>query len=387
MSWRSSFAALRERFLPHRNPHAGIDDDGADAWETYASRLRGYGIPLPGASTGQRPATIADEQALYDVAPSFVELLPWVEYLPASQSMLLEDGVSVAAFFELTPVGTEGREPAWLMQVRDAVENALQDAFDELDDRPWVVQFYAQDETAWDAYLHHLDAYVQPRARDAAFTRFYLRFFAHHLRAIAKPGGLFQDTTVTQLPWRGQSRRVRMVVYRRDADGTTRRGLSPEHALMAACDRLIGGLANAGVKARRLSAADVHAWLLRWFNPNPTLLGDTAKDRERFYQLAAYPDDRDDDELELASGTDFAQRLFFMPPRSDVQSGVWQFDGMPHRVIVLDRLRTPPATGHLTGETRKSGDAINALFDQMDKGSSSSSTGGSITRARASATR
>ncbi|TQF87342.1 conjugative transfer ATPase, partial [Pseudomonas aeruginosa] len=28
-------------------------------------------------------------------------------------------------------------------------------------------------------------------------------------------------------------------------------------------------------------------------------------------------------------------------------------------------LRTPPATGHLTGETRKGGDAMNALFDQM----------------------
>lgn len=365
MGWLPPFTALRDRFLPRREPNANIHDEGDDAWERYAARLRTYGIPLPGASTGQRPATVAEEQALYDVAPSFVELLPWVEYLPASQSMLLEDGVSVAAFFELTPVGTEGREPAWLMQVRDAVENALQDAFDELDDHPWVVQFYAQDETAWDTYLHNLDAYVQPRAREAAFTRFYLRFFAHHLRAIAKPGGLFQDTTVTQLPWRGQSRRVRMVVYRRDADGSIRRGLSPEHALTSVCDRLTGGLANAGVKARRVSAADIHAWLLRWFNPNPTLPGDTAEDRERFYQLAAYPDESDDDELELASGTDFAQRLFFTPPRSDVQNGVWQFDGMPHRVIVLDRLRTPPATGHLTGETRKSGDAINALFDQM----------------------
>src|SRR3546814_7969494 len=38
---------------------------------------------------------------------------------------------------------------------------------------------------------------------------------------------------------------------------------------------------------------------------------------------------------------------------------------MPHRVIVMDRLRTPPVTGHLTGETRKGGDAMNALFDQM----------------------
>lgn len=365
MGWLASFTILRERFLPRRDPNAAIDDDGGDAWETYVSRLRAHGIPVPGAPTGRHPVTVAEEQALYDVAPSFVEWLPWVEVLPDSQSMLLEDGVSVAAFFELTPVGTEGREPAWLMQVRDAVENALQDAFDELDDHPWVVQFYAQDETAWDAYLRNLHAYVQPRARDAAFTRFYLRFFAHHLCAIAKPGGLFQDTTVTHLPWRGQSRRVRMVVYRRDADGTTRRGLSPEQALASVCDRLTGGLANAGVKAHRLSAADVHAWLLRWFNPNPALLGDTAEDRERFYQLAGYPDDSDDGELELASGTDFAQRLFFAPPRSDVQTGLWYFDAMPHRVIVLDRLRTPPATGHLTGETRKSGDAINALFDQM----------------------
>ncbi|KVD85181.1 conjugal transfer protein [Burkholderia sp. ABCPW 14] len=358
-------AALRERLLPRRDPKAEIDNDREDAWATYAARLRAHGVPMPGASTGRRPATVAQEQALYDVAPSFVELLPWVEYLPASQSMLLEDGVSVAAFFELTPVGTEGREPTWLMQVRDAVENALQDAFDELDDHPWVVQFYAQDETAWEAYLDTLDAYVQPRARETAFTRFYLRFFAHHLRAIATPGGLFQDTTVTQLPWRGQSRRVRMVVYRRNADGTARRGLSPEQALTAVCDRLIGGLANAGVKARRLSAATIHAWLLRWFNPHPTLLGDTAEARERFYGLTAYPDDVDEAELELASGTDFAQRLFFTPPRSDVQRGLWSFDGMPHRVIVLDRLRTPPTTGHLTGETRKSGDAINALFDQM----------------------
>lgn len=365
MGWLSPWAALRERFLPRRESNAKIDEDGEDGWATYVARLRAHGVPVPGAPTGRRPATVAEEQALYDVAPSFVELLPWVEYLPASQSMLLEDGVSVAAFFELTPVGTEGREPAWLMQVRDAVENALQDAFAELDDHPWVVQFYAQDETAWEAYLDTLDAYVQPRARETAFTRFYLRFFAHHLRAIATPGGLFQDTTVTQLPWRGQSRRVRMVVYRRDADGTARRGLSPEQALASVCDRLTGGLANAGVKARRLSAAEIHAWLLRWFNPNPTLLGDTAEDRERFYQLAAYPDDSDDGELELASGTDFTQRLFFTPPRSDVQSGLWSFDGMPHRVIVLDRLRTPPATGHLTGETRKSGDAINALFDQM----------------------
>ncbi|QVX40741.1 conjugative transfer ATPase (plasmid) [Ralstonia solanacearum] len=356
----------------HRAPQpvtaSDIDTDETDAWEQHVSALREHGIPAPGDAVhrGKRkPATQADIDALYDVAPSFADLLPWVEYLHGSQSMLLEDGQSVAAFFELLPIGTEGREMAWLWQARDAVENALQDSFDELDEHPWVVQFYAQDEPDFGDYLHTLRAYLQPRAQDSAFSAFYLHFFAHHLYAVAKPGGLFEDTTVTRLPWRGQVRRVRMVVYRRTPTAAqARRGQTPEQALTTICDRLTGGLANAGVKARRLDAAAIHAWLLRWFNPRPTLLGNSPEDRERFYALTRYPDEREAGEVELASGTDFAQRLFFGQPRSDLPSGTWIFDGTPHRVIVMDRLRTPPATGHLTGETRK-GDALNALMDQM----------------------
>ncbi|HGN0936712.1 TPA: conjugative transfer ATPase, partial [Pseudomonas aeruginosa] len=347
---------------------AGPDLDADDAWSQHVSTLAAHGIPEPGSAMGSQPrppTTEADLQALYGVAPSFADLLPWMEYLPGSKSMLLEDGQSVAGFFELAPVGTEGREMAWLWQARDALENALQDSFDELDENPWVVQLYAQDESTWDTYLRGLADYVRPRAQGSAFTDFYLRFFGHHLRAIAKPGGLFEDTTVTRLPWRGQVRRVRMVVYRRaNATTASRRGQSPEQALTTICDRLVGGLANAGVKSRRMEAADIHDWLLRWFNPHPTLLGPSADDRERFYALTRYPEAVEDGEIELASG-DFAQRLFFGQPRSDVANGTWLLDGMPHRIIVMDRLRMPPATGHVTGETRKGGDAVNALFDQM----------------------
>ncbi|NQD96590.1 TraC family protein, partial [Pseudomonas sp. CrR25] len=324
-----------------------------------------HGLAEPGTAHGaSRPATQADEQALYNVAPSFADQLPWAEYLPESQCMLLDDGTSVAAFYELLPVGTEGREPAWLLQVRDTLENVLQDAFDELEDNPWVVQFYAQDDPGWDSYLDALRAYIQPRAQGSAFTEFYLRFFGHHLQAIAKPGGLFEDHTVTRLPWRGQTRRTRLVVYRRVGQAQQRRGQTPEQALNRVCERLIGGLAHAGVRARRLGAADIHAWLLHWFNPNPTQLGHTAADRERFYALTRYPDEQEPGEVELASGTDFSQRLFFSQPRSAVEQGLWYFDGLPHRAIAVDRLRTPPSTGHVTGETRK-GEAINALFDQL----------------------
>ena len=114
----------------------------------------------------------------------------------------------------------------------------------------------------------------------------------------------------------------------------------------------------------RMQGAAIHAWLLRWFNPRPTALGPCIKDRERFYQLAAYPEPSDEEALALASGTDFSQRLFFEQPRSDADTGTWFFDGLPHRVIVLDRLRTPPTIGHMTGETHK-GDAINTVFEQL----------------------
>jgi len=337
----------------------------ANAWTRHVAELHAHGLAEPGtASRQRRPATRADEQALYTAAPSFADLLPWAEYLPESQCMLLDDGASVAAFYELLPVGTEGREPAWLLQVRDALENVLQDAFDELEDNPWVVQLYAQDDPSWDRYLDELRGYVQPRAQGSAFTEFYLRFFAHHLQAIAKPGGLFEDSTVTRLPWRGQTRRTRLVVYRRVGQTAQRRGQSPEQALNRVCERLVGGLTHAGIRARRLGAADIHAWLLRWFNPHPSQLGHTAADRQRFYALTRYPDEQEPGEVELASGTDFSQRLFFSQPRSEVAQGLWYFDGLPHRAIAVDRLRSPPSTGHVTGETRR-GEAINALFDQL----------------------
>lgn len=353
-------------------------DPSTDAWERHVSHLNAHGIPAPGAwRNPRRPsATVADEQRLYDVAPSFVGMLPWVEFLPNSQSLLLEDGKSVAAFFELTPIATEGRETLWLDQVRDALENALQDCLDEHDDAPWVVQLYAQDETGWDAHLRTLRDYVHPRAKGTAFTEFYLRLFEHHLRSVSQPGGLFLDNAVSQLPWRGRARRTRMVIYRRlhgddragrsrTANSTLHHDVWPEQELTNACDRLASALSSAGIKARRLGAADIHAWLVRWFNPSPTMLGTTPEARERFYQLVAYPENGSPEALELASGIDFAQRLFFSSPRSDAERGLWLLDELPHRVVVLDRLRTPPVTGHTTGETSKSGDAVNALFDQF----------------------
>ncbi|MGY2147245.1 conjugative transfer ATPase [Pseudomonas azotoformans] len=360
---------LFERFNKRKTADFEAPDNTDSATQRYLSRLAALGIPSPEdwRNPKKKPATTADVRRLYNVNPSFVDLLPWIDYLPDEQAMLLEDGVSRAAFFELTPIGTEGRDPEWLRKARDALENALQDSFDELETSPWVVQLYAQDETNWDDYLQRLHDYIQPRARGTTFTEHYLALMKQHLEAISKPGGLFEDTKVSQLPWRGQQRRVRLVVYRRtrgvEADV---RGQAPGPYLKIICDRLVGGLENAGIKTHRMDGHAIRHWLIHWFNPRPDHLGPTDADIRRFYELVSKPvPDAGPDELPLASGTDFSQNLCYREPLSDMEKGLWYFDGLPHRVVMLDRLRGAPKTGHLTGETRKGGDALNALFDKM----------------------
>ena len=61
------------------------------------------------------PVTMARVRQQYARPNSFTDLLPWMEYDPASQTFLLEDGVSVGALFELIPAGTEARTPAFMM--------------------------------------------------------------------------------------------------------------------------------------------------------------------------------------------------------------------------------------------------------------------------------
>ncbi|RMV98441.1 conjugative transfer ATPase [Pseudomonas caricapapayae] len=341
----------------------------AQARKRYLARLAAEGIPEPGAwlDPKRKPVTVDDVADLYAVNPSFVDMLPWMEYLPHEQAMLLEDGKSLAAFYELTPIGTEGRDPEWLRKARDALENTLQDSFDELDESPWVVQFYAKDETSWEDYLQQLRDYIKPRAQGSAFTEMYLQLVKHHLTSISKPGGLFDDTKVSQLPWRGQQRRVRMVVYRRSTGDGLVRGQTPSMYLKNICERLTGGLANAGIKTRRMDHHDIRHWLLHWFNPHPDHLGSKRQDIDRFFEIVnnRTVEPREEGTLPLASGDDFSQCLFYSEPQSDAKKGLWYFDCRPHRVIVLDRLRDAPKTAHLTGETRKGGDALHALFDKL----------------------
>ncbi|WP_172953521.1 conjugative transfer ATPase [Escherichia albertii] len=321
--------------------------------------------PQPAAAESSRPElkksgrlTQDGVRSLYPNNVSFIDFLPWVEYLPESQSLLLDDGVSVGAVFEVVPVGTEGRTEERLDEIRDIVEDALQDSFDERDSHPWIVQFFCQDETDVTEYIDKLRGYVKPWAQGTAFTNAYMNEMERHMRGIAVPKGLFIDKAVTGAPWRGQQRRTRMVIYRY-VNLAANEPYSPEEQLNQVCERLSSALAGAGIVTARQNGEQIHAWLLRWFNPEPDWV-----DKETLYRTAAHVDTRNG---ELPVLNDFSETLMFTPPRSDVENGVWWFDERPHKAVTIDSIRRAPSVGHLTGETRK-GENINALMDLLPEG-------------------
>ena len=303
------------------------------------------------------PVTTRQVQRLYERPPSFTDLLPWMEYDPDSRTFLLEDGISVGALFELTPVGTEARTPAFMTQLRDAIQTALTDAIPEEDDAPWILQVYVQDEPSLEDFQQTLADYAQPNALDSAYTRHFQQTMAEHLGRITRPGGLFEDTAVTGTRWRGQVRRVRATLYRRlKPHGRLPSAIEVEEALNDVATKWVASLASAGIRARRGTGKDLYEWLLKWFNPRPEV---ASGNPDRLLEIAPYPGDED-----LPFGHDLAERLTLTMPCSDNATATWWFDDLPHTVVTIQGLRRAPEIGHMTAE-RQAGDHVFTLFDRL----------------------
>ncbi|CAI1818472.1 Type IV secretory pathway, VirB4 components [Serratia proteamaculans] len=343
--------------LMRKKPAVGVQD-------TLTATEDGVPLSVDGREPLRRPGrmTVKEEQQVYHANPSIIDYLPWAEFLDREQCILLDDGVSVGAVFDITPVATEGRTDDRLEQMRDTVEDALQDSFDEHDENPWIVQFFCQDENNVEAYIDRLRNYVKPHAQGSTFTEDWLKETERHMRGIARPEGLFKDTLITDQPWRGQQRRTRMVVYRWIGKGN-HDPMPPIAMLNQTCERVTGALAGAGVLCVRQNGAQVHDWLLRHFNPNPEWV-----DKETLYRDAAYFDRRDTPDVAIPVQNDFAETLMFTPPVSDPDQGVWWFDNQAHCAIPVEKLRRPPEPGTITGEMKRGEKKINALMDLFPEG-------------------
>ncbi len=319
-----------------------------------------------------RPLNIPRSKALtkkeirdaYRGKNSFADFLPWVEYVEETGCFLLEDGRSVGVIADVIPVATEGRDFESLEEVRDQIEAAFQDTLPELDHHPWVIQIFAKDETDTRLEIEKIKDYVPAELRDTKFTKEWLSQMHNHLNAIAKPGGLFTDTVVTKTSWRGQTRKVRLVLYRwvGSKDKLDRRvaGNADEYVNQI-YSRLEASLQGAGLQLERMDGRKFHRWMMPKFNPRPRFYEDNP---QAFYDLCDYPADD-----ELMENRDLSEGLLFSTPSCDAEKGTWNFDNTPHRVVVVDELRKKPKVGHITGETARSdGKTHNAVFDLMPEG-------------------
>jgi len=101
-------------------------------------------------------------------------------------------------------------------------------------------------------------------------------------------------------------------------------------------------------------------------NPNhEPCWGATAADRERFYSVGRLPQETNEGDSNSPAGTRTSRTAVFAPATAPT----WRNGNLVFRRHAASGhgastgCARQPATGHLTGETRKGGDACNALFE------------------------
>ncbi|NMG00739.1 conjugative transfer ATPase [Aromatoleum toluolicum] len=323
----------------------------------------------------RNPLPVRERARLASRPPSITDLLPWRDFDEKTGTFLLEDGVSRALLYELDPMPSEACADQYLKARCAEVQAALQ-ALPEYDEAPWVVQFFCNDDTdlSWQIerirdYIVSVHAKAPERARQilaSDFTRHFLAEMAEHLSLVARPEGLFLDEGVSGNRWRGQIRRVRCAIYRRFPPrfDFSRELLDPVETLQQTARGLVAGLAQTGIHARPMNAADFYSWLLPFFNPKP----DFAKTVGDLLRLCPYPQpDEAPDDLDLG------ELLFLAAPKSDPTAGLWFFDGRPVRALALQSMRKLPEIGHFTAERDHAGKLF-ARFDRFPEGTMLSAT-------------
>lgn len=312
----------------------------------------------------KKPLQTSEVERIYGRPSSFVSKLPWCEFDKESQTILLDDGKSVGAVFDVVPIATEGRSYNWLQDRRDMIQDAIQDSFEELPNGPWIVQQYAYDDDNMDEYIKLLRSYPKHYCKDTQYTKEWLDIMEGHIRGICKEGGLFDDKEVLDAPWGGKIRRVKMVVYRRlPSNWKSYTGMTPAEELNDMIEKVETSFRDAGIYLKRNNGQMFYEWMLNWFNPRPKM---TDGDKDKFRDIASYVDEDD-----LPYGDDLAESFFFDLPRSDADSQAWYFDDLPHRCIRVHKVRRTPKIGQVAGEVGSpdgSSGKASCMLDKMPPG-------------------
>ncbi|MDC5870278.1 conjugative transfer ATPase [Vibrio europaeus] len=304
-------------------------------------------------------ATNADMDALYRKKISFTNKLPYAEYLSDEECFLLDDEKSVAAVCDIFPANAEGVTLQQMANIRDNVQSFLKETYPQEDKDPWVVEFFQSDILSLNYFAKVVQDYVNGEGAHNPMTDAYLPIMEQHLKDVCKEGGLFLDDTVTGQPWRGSLRVYRMIYYRKySKKNKPSRNKTPIQELQDLRLKVESQLGQYGIKTHRVGGKDFFEWMVRWFNPRPK---STGGDVDKLIENFGY------DDKNLPYGHDLAENMFCTPPESNVETGSWYFDGLPHKIVPVLNLRKAPTIGCLSAP-KEIGSNIASVFDRMPEG-------------------
>ena len=317
-----------------------------------------------------KPVKNKDIRKQYEARPSISDKLPWVEWSDEENIVLLEDLKSCGALLEIQDISTEAKPQSMIEEVHKNVKGVFQSVVPLEDMNPWVVQIYIQDDLTLDPLYRRLVDYVKDP--EDPLSKEYLAIMERHFKLLGRPQGMFRDP-LSDLSFRGRTRRIRLAVYRRYEDergghtASTKKGIVRKsrkkmdvvNELKVVMETLMTQLRQGGMNVRRLEGKHFYEWLLRWFNPKPAI---TEGDQDALLKAYPYPG------AIKPYGWNFTQNVFFDTVKDD-EGSAWVFDGVKHKIMVFQDLQDEVDIGVISRE-RSFGSGKNkyALIDKFPPG-------------------
>jgi conjugative transfer ATPase len=290
----------------------------------------------------------------YQCLPSFIEKLPWCDYNEKFKCFMLEDHTSLGVCFKITPIPCEARPIAMLEDIAAAISEAVKNSIPCEKDSPWILQVYAKKQPDLSHVYQEIEDSFPEKRKATLVTQDFLQNMKEHLEYVSQPDGIFHDSQVTNLNFRGGILHVYAVLYRRksakSSDNTKRYSSIEEISRVARkfCDQLRA----CGLRIKRMQGKEFYEWMVKWFNPRNALV-----------DQVAYAGDKN-----KPISFDLAEQMFFSAPESFAEG--WLFDGIPHKVITIQSMTTTPEIGHISSERkRNTDDKVFNLIDHLPESS------------------
>ncbi len=303
---------------------------------------------------------ISDVKKQYRSLPSFSDHMPWLEWSDEEDILLLEDGVSVGAAFDIKAVPTEARPEDKLEALHEKIVRMLSTILPLEDTNPWVMQIYVQDDLTLQPIYKSLEKYIaKHHSLDDPLAKKYLSIMDDHFKAMCSEDGLFIDP-MSELKFRGKIRRIRVTLYRRYSQLPKNKNEMPDviDEIKTICQKFESQLKQIGVRVHRLKAKYFYEWLVRWFNPKPS---QTDGDVDALLKKHPYPQGR------KPYGWSFSQNCFFGQIESYDEG--WIFDGVKHKVATFKDLDTALDIGAISREMNLGETQKYAILDKFPAGS------------------